>query len=139
MKFGYIVLQIFLLKFLVGIFYLLRYCEDIGVQTLPCPSFKTTPRICSLRTDYVYQSSFKWNFERFYFLKILLHSYFYINLSLYCLTSKQDASEPGQVDMIISNKNTRIVCLLLVQMVKEVTRYVDYGASQLCQVLILID
>ena len=101
MKLRCVVLQRFLLKFLVGIFYLLRYCRDIGVQTLPCPNFKTTTRICSLRTDFVSQSSFKWNFERSHFLKILLHSYFHVNLSLSCITSKQDAFETGQVDMTI--------------------------------------
>ena len=42
----------------VVLVYSLRYCEDIGVQTLPCQNFKTTPRIGSLQTDYVYQSSF---------------------------------------------------------------------------------
>ena len=138
--------QRFLLKFLVQNFYLLRYCEDIGVQTLPCPSFKITPRIWSLRTDYVYQCFFKSNFERFCFLKILLPSYFHINLSLSYSVGKQDALEPGQVDMAIccwtarwiniTHKNTRFFWILLVQMVQDATRYVEYGPSQLCQVFI---
>jgi hypothetical protein len=52
-----IIIKRILLNFLVGIFDLLRDCEDMDLQTLPCASFNTTPRFCRFRTDYRYIKS----------------------------------------------------------------------------------
>ena len=80
--------QRFLLQFVVQILYLLRYREDMGLQTLPCASLNITSRLCRLRTRIsALKVFFKSRFEKLYFLTDNSIFIVYINLLISCVTS----------------------------------------------------